>query len=485
MTRQSATLDLSGKLTLKVGTPFEETDPGSDPSIVRPGPSDSLVDGTPFEATGEDSNPDPPIVTEEFPDSGTVDRFLTPTSTQSQIDAIQAGEIVEFAPGNYGDKNLNGLSGKNNVYAFCRATIDLNGDFGFKWVGSPAHFQHVHDGVCYDHPFAWNHGGSTTLRGFRVRGFSPNPKSGDDHRGSGVIRPGSGTTNCKWWDMEISHSRESAIMPTGTNHAMKRVAGHTLGRYMWGAQVGNGFTADIIFPHNIATASVQAMGLIPEQASSDEGVCKMPGTIGAEIRDVHMWDVNGMGVWWDGAGEDGIVDWVWARNVSRNVVNLEIDFGPYEISNIYAEDSCNASQDGSDVIRAIVLWPLTPHVYVHDVVGVRCGNGVTTHNRNHNVLSTGASLNHPHSDFHTGLGVRDSLVENCDFSDIEGGSGSKANRYNAGWAGGSFPCPQGDGNIQFEIPVWQNNIYSPNAEFRAGNDIGFGLSKWQNTYGMS
>lgn len=447
--------------------------------LVSPG--DVIVDSGAAAVSAVPDTPSPPIVTEEFPDAGVVDRFFTATVTQSQLDAIQTGEIVEFAAGSYGDKNLNNLP--SNVYAFCRATQGPNGDFNHKWTGTPAFFQHVHDGVCYDHPFAWDMGAASVLRGLRIRGFSPLPKSGTDHRGSGVVRPASGAVDAVVMDCEISHTRESAIMPTGQRFTGKRVALHHLGRYGWGAQVGDDFTIDQVWGYEIATDTTASLGLVPEQPTSDEGLCKMSGPERATVTGVRMWDISGMGVWWDGAGIDGVVRDVMARNVDRNVVNFEICFGPMLAEDIYAEDSANASADGVDVIRAVVLWPLTPDVTVREVVAVRCGNGVCTTNRYHARFDGGSSLGYSQEEWRQRLGVENGLVEDCDFSEIEGGSGSNANRYNAGWAGGEFSV---DGTvINFTPPVWQNNVYSPNAEFRADDDYPFGLSRWQNTYGMS
>jgi hypothetical protein len=479
----SVVVDFGAGVRRKIGyetPPFGgEEPPVPEGVVVSIHPADSRWIPTAFEVEAVEDTPDPPPVTEEFPASGTVDRVLTPSSTQAQIDAIQSGEIVEFMPGNYGDKTLNVLANRTNVYAFCRATIQGNGMFGVRWSGTPAYFQHVHDGACYDHPFANNVGAGVTIRGMRIRGYSAMPTSGTRHHGSGLIRFSG--NNCKLWDCEISHTRESAFH-RGTGLQAKRLWVHHCGRYVTGAGTGNNTSFRDIWAHDIATSNLDGMGLRPEAETSDKGVCKIVAADSVSWYNIHYWDIGAMGIWWDGAGTNGSVKFAYARNVSRQVVNLEICFGPFLVEDIHAEDCSNASEDGVDVIRSIVCNPLTPDVTVRRVYGLRCGNGVTTHNRYHHVLDDGMTGISP-EEMRSRLGVQNLLVEDCDFSDIEGGAGAKANRYNAGWAGGEFTY-LGE-VIEFRNNRWRNNTYSPNAEFRAGSDYPFGLSRWQNVYGMS
>lgn len=419
---------------------------------------------------------------ESFPDSGQVDRTFSPGATQSQIDQIQAGENVEFLPGDYGDRHLNRLSQVSGVYAFCRATLADDGLFGYQWTASPAEFHHVHQGVCYDDPFCWGMDPNNTLRGMLIDGFSPNPKSGTDYRGAGVLRPTG--NNCTYMDLEIQRSRESAFYPTADNVTIKRVAAYLMGKYMWGGGVGDDGRIFNIWCHEVYTSPVISAGLVPAQVSSDRGVCKNPGGVdGLQVDGAVYWNIDGKGVWWDGAGTNGVCRNVRARNVDHNVVSAEVSLGPFLFEDIYAEDSARTRSSATDVISATVLWPLTPDVTVRRVTSVRCGNGVTTHNRDHPVLDVGAG-GYSAQYMRDNLGVRNSIVEDCDFTDIKGGAGEFANRYNAGWAGGGFThSPSGD-VIQFEAPVWRNNIYSPSPSFRVGGPV-IGLSEWTSTYGMS
>jgi hypothetical protein len=250
---------------------------------------------------------------------------------------------------------------------------------------------------------------------------------------------------------------------------------------MWGAQTGDGFIVDGFWASDIATDEVEALGLVPEQPSSDEGVCKISCARNVTALNGVLSDIAGMGIWWDGAGVNGKAQWIKARRVVRSVVNFEIDFGPMEATDIYAEDCANPSAlRPDDVERAAITWPQTPHVYIARATLVRCGNGIATTSSRHNVNTNGGCGKNA-DEFNQLLGIYDTVVEDCDLSEIEGGT-IYPTRYAAGWRGGVFSV---DGwTSRFEQPVYRNNLYNPASEFRAGDDYPLSLSEWR-ALGMS
>lgn len=397
------------------------------------------------------------VVSEEFP--ANPDVVLSPG--QSVQPQLGNGRIVELQPGNYGNQTI---SPGHSVYLFCRtpygAVFQAPSIGNTEWVSSG--------------------GNDVTLRGIKTDRFGPTSQSGSESAGAWYIP--SGSTGWKIWDCEISRAASSGIRWRGSGHETRRLRINHCGRYGW----SHGFDVLMIDTevHHISTGG--SGNPDPQTSGGDNGVCKMPGgSSGMDIRGLTAWDINGMGLWWDGA-RDGKGRDVHITNINRAGVSVEVGWGgartnphggspPYypdpafEIENVHVEQQYGDNTSFPKFAPAAVKVEQNPGVAFRNVYARSVTSGMTAvYNSTHPLYSSGYPAQGISAQWcRDNMGLYNIWFED---SDIDG-----VNR----WHGGITHESSAFGGPAWDNRVWRGNTYGPNPVFFNPSGDNLTLAQWR------